>query len=172
MVFWKVYAMMHSQKNIKKFILLSFISSVGIYRTASSSNLPTYLGSICRCIFFPFGIHPDGTFTGLVRGGSHISLEKKIHVGLQEMDFQWHVASQGTVWGKWILHDVYLVSWIFFISQKSLQAFSNASQSLPRAPFNLCVKSEVLEKSVLLENRQKRLLLSWPRLRADNFYLT
>ena len=29
---------------------------------ASSSNQLTYLRSICRCIFSPFGIYPDGTF--------------------------------------------------------------------------------------------------------------
>jgi hypothetical protein len=28
----------------------------------SSSNEPTYLGSICHCIFFAFGIYPGGTF--------------------------------------------------------------------------------------------------------------
>ena len=28
----------------------------------SSSNQPKYLDSICRCVFFPFGIYPDGIF--------------------------------------------------------------------------------------------------------------
>jgi hypothetical protein len=28
----------------------------------SSSNRPTYLGSICRSIFFPSGMYPDGSF--------------------------------------------------------------------------------------------------------------
>ena len=51
------------------------------------SNQPADLDSICLSIFIPLRISPDG---------SYISREK-IQEGLQEMEFQRHVASQGPV---------------------------------------------------------------------------
>jgi hypothetical protein len=54
-------------------------------------------------------------FTVLVRDGSHIFREK-IQVELQEMEFQRHVAPEGTVWGKQLLDVFYVFLW-YIISQ-------------------------------------------------------
>ena len=62
--------------------------------------------------------------------------KKKIQVGLQEMEFQQHVTPQGTVWGRWLLHDFYVDFW-FVISQNLLHTFSNTSQALLSTVFNL-----------------------------------
>jgi hypothetical protein len=82
----------------------------------SSSDQSTYLCSICRCIFFPFGMYPDGSFH-CARQRRLIFPGEKIHVGLQEMEFHRHVSHQGTVLGKQLITR-FLLSFLIFISQK------------------------------------------------------
>ena len=85
----------------QKLILTSFVSCILLLVSpvqASNSNQPTNSGSICCCIFFNSEYILMEHFTVLVRDGSHVSRGGGgIQVVLQEMEFQRHVAPQGTV---------------------------------------------------------------------------
>ena len=147
------------------FVFFSFISPVGVFRTIVISQHVRI--QFTAKSFSHSGYVLMEPFTVIVRGGSHVSLEKKIHVGLQEIKFQWHVASHGTVWGKWILHDFYILSW--FISQNVVACSSNRFISSSLRSIQFIFEVGCLEKTILLVYLRKCLPLSWTRWCAENF---
>ena len=98
----------------KKLILSCFVSCL-LYK-ASSSNRPACLGSICRCIFFPFGMYPDGTFRrARQRRQPYFPGKNPSEVAGNGVSTPY--SNQGAVWGKELLQNFYVILW-FLISQK------------------------------------------------------
>ena len=85
-------------------------------------------------------------FTVLVKEASHISREK-IQVGF-------HVAPQGTLWGKQLPHEFYVDFW-FFIYRKVAARFFQTRLRLFCRQRSMYFWSQSLEKAVLLENRRQ-----------------
>jgi len=107
----------------------------------SSSNQPADLDSICRSVFIPLRIYPDG---------SHIS-RRNIQVGLQEMEFQRHVAPQGTVAPR-----IFLLSFLIFYFPQKVTAyiFKRVPGSIV-SDIQFIFEVEVLKKTVFLEDGRK-----------------
>lgn len=73
-------------------------SSFGVSHTSFQQRSTNTFGLYLPVyFFFPFGIYPYGTFHRARQRRLPYFLRKKIQVGLQEMEFQQHVAPQGTM---------------------------------------------------------------------------
>jgi hypothetical protein len=87
--------------------------------------------------FFLSGYILMEPFTVLVREGSHIS-RKKIQVDL-------HVAPQGTLWGKQLPHEFYVVFWSFISRKVAACVFKRVSDS-SAGSIQFIFEVEVLKK--------------------------
>ena len=123
----------------KKLILLSFVSSVLLSMSVvqvSISVRPALLCSICRCIFFPFGMYSDGIF--------HCSRQRRLPywTGKNPSEVTGNGVPTACCSPRHSMRKVFVLSFqIFFIFPIVAAHVLNVFQALLSAEFNWFLKS-------------------------------
>jgi len=168
----KIVSMYNIQSKNKCKIITHFVSCNRLSvspEQASNSKQPTYLGSICHSVSFPFSIYPDGTFH-LADGDDSHTFPEKIQVGLQEMEYQRHVDTRRhgvrKVPPRWFLR-----SFLVFYFPKLCCIPFKTRLSLFLRQHSIYFWSLVLENVGLLEDWRKCLLSARSRFWVEIFVL-